>query len=325
VDLPAALLQSAQAQSGIVTRRQILAAGVPLRELRSALGQRFRMVLPGVVLLDPGLPNLDQRLIAAQLFAGPSAWLAGTTAAAFHGLPHLPSLDELRRVELLVPAPRRPREVSWVSIRRTHIVDERLVERGPLRISCRARSLVDAAAAAGPDRDVRAMIIATVQERLVRADDVLHWIEVRRPNGRLRLRAALDEAMAGVWSVPEGDLLRLLGSSGVLPKAMANPELQDDQGRRLTTPDVWIDDVALAVMVHSRQYHADALDWEETVEVDADLGAARVVVVPVTPASIARDPGGVLQRVERAYVEAARSGYRAAVTATPRTSFARAS
>ena len=43
---------------------------------------------------------------------------------------------------------------------------------------------------------------------------------------------------------------------------------------------------------------------------DADLGAARVVVVPVTHASIAREPGGVLQRVERAYVEAARSGYR---------------
>lgn len=104
VDLPAPLLKLAHAQSGIVTRRQILASGLPLRDLKSALGQRFRLVLPGVVLLDPGLPNLDQRLVAAQLYAGPNAWLAGTTAAAIHKLPHAPSLDELRRVEMLVPA-----------------------------------------------------------------------------------------------------------------------------------------------------------------------------------------------------------------------------
>lgn len=169
------------------------------------------------------------------------------------------------------------------------------------------------------------MTIAAVQQRLVRAGDVLHWIEVRRPNGRLRLRAALDEAMAGVWSVPEGDLLRLLGSSSVLPKVMANPELHDDQGRRLTTPDVWIDDVALGVMVHSRQYHAGALEWEATVESDGDLAAARVVVVPVTPGSIEREPVRVLERVERAYLEAARSGFRAAVAATPRASFCAAS
>lgn len=78
-------------------------------------------------------------------------------------------------------------------------------------------------------------------------------------------------------------------------------------------------------MVHSRQYHAGALDWEATVESDGDLGAARVVVVPVTPGSIEREPVRVLERVERAYLEAARSGFRAAVTATPRTAFARAS
>lgn len=325
MDLPESLLELAHGQSGVVTRRQILASGVPVQRLRAAVGQQVRMLLPGVVLLDPALPTVDQRFVAAQLFAGPDAWLAGPTAAAIHCLPHAPAVEDLRRVELLVPAPRRPRDVLWVSIRRTHLLDERLVERGCLRVSCKARSVVDAAAAAGADRDVRAMIIAAVQRRLVRADDVLHWIEARRPNGRLRLRAALHEAMAGVWSVPEGDLVRLLESSTILPPVMANPELRDECGRRLTTPDVWIDDVALAVMVHSRQFHADELDWEATVETDTDLATARVVVVPVTPTSIERQPRRVLERVEAAYIEAKRDGFRAPVTATPRLVFARAS
>jgi hypothetical protein len=131
--------------------------------------------------------------------------------------------------------------------------------------------------------------------------------------------------MAGVWSVPEGDLVRLLRTSRVLPEVMANPELTDDRGRRLTTPDVWIDDVALAVMVHSRQFHSDELDWEATVESDADLAAARVVVVPVTPASIERQPQRVLERIEGAYVQAKASRLRASVTATPRLVFAKAS
>lgn len=316
--LPDDLFAVAQEQSGVLTRRQVLGAGIPVEQLRSALGRTCRMVLPGVLLLGAGLPTLEQRLVAAQLYAGSDAWFAGPTAAALLELPNSPNLEVLRRIDMLVPAPRRPRDVSWLSIRRTHLLDERLVERGLLRISCRPRAVVDAAAAAASDREARALLIAAVQRRRVRPQDVQHWIEARRPNGRLRLRAALDEAMAGIWSVPEGDLVRLLETSTILPDVMANPELRDEQGRLLTTPDVWIDDVALAVMVHSREFHAGELDWEATVESDSDLATATVVVVPVTPGSIQRDPARVLDRVERTYVAARRSGYRAPVTATSR-------
>lgn len=325
MDLPEELVRLARAQSGVVTRRQILDNGVPVRELRSAMGHRWRVLLPGVVMLDAALPTLDQRLVAAQLFAGPDAWISGSTAAALLELPNADELEGLRRVDMLVPAPRRPRDIAWLSIRRTHLLDERLVERGPLRISCRARAVVDAAATAPTERAARALIIGAVQQRFVRPDDVLHWVEARRPNGRRRLRAALQEAMAGAWSVPEADLLRLLCSSTVLPEPMANPELRDEHGRRLTTPDIWLDDVALAVMVHSRQFHAGELDWEATVESHSDLTIAQVIVVSVTPGSIQRTPVRVLDRVEGAYVAARRNGRRAAVTATPRSIFAKAS
>lgn len=315
MDLPAALAERARRQDGVLTRRQLLRGGLEVSQLRRRLGRTYRLILPGVVLLDPGLPSDHQRRVGALLLAGPQSWLSGPTAASLHGLDvgHAEP-----RVHVLVPAPCRPRDIAWVSIRRTHLLDERLLQRGPLRISCAARAVVDAAAHAPSDDDARRIIIEAVQTRRVRLDDVFHWVEARRPNGRLRLRAAVEEAAAGAWSVPEADLLRLVATSRVLPPAWANPQLTAPDGCRLTTPDVWFDDVGMAVMVHSRRHHAGALDWEKTVEQDADLSAARVVVVGVTPAALARDPGRVLRRIERAYQSARSAGSRPQVVAVER-------
>ena len=207
--------------------------------------------------------------------------------------------------------------MGWLSIRRTHVWDERIVVKGAVRYSCLPRAVVDAAALL-PTDEARALVIDVVHRRLVRLDDIHHWIEARRPNGRLRLRRALLEAAAGAWSVPEAELARLVATSTVLPAALLNPELRDLEGRRLTTPDVWFDDVAMAVMVHSREFHAGVLDWDATVDRDGDLGSYRVVVLGVTPGAITRDPARVLRRIEAAYAIALGSGQRADVVATPR-------
>ena len=180
-------------------------------------------------------------------------------------------------------------------------VGRAIVTRGPLRLSCRARALVDAAAGCADPAAARALIIDAVQQRLVRLDDVAHWVEARSNHGRRRLRQALAEAAIGAWSVPEADLLRLVSGHGRLPEPWANPVLHDAAGRRLTTPDLWIDDVALGVMVHSRAFHSGVLDWEATVAADEDLRAAGIEVVAVTPASIATQPERVLARIDAAY------------------------
>jgi hypothetical protein len=317
-NLPAALRALTLEQRGVVNREQLLAAGVTPGELRWRLGRTWRVILPGVVLLEAGLPSIDQRLIGSLLFAGPASWLAGPTAAALHGVRGVPPLGASQRVYVQVPAPLRPRDVMWLSIRRTHLLDERLMDRGALRYSSRARAVVDAAAAAPSEADTRAIIIGAVQQGLVRGEDLAHWIEVRQTRGRRRLRSALDEAMSGVWSLAEGDLVTLLRSSPVLPEPMANPLLKDRHGKRLTTPDVWFDDVGLAVMVHSREFHEGPFQWEQTVESDSDLSALRIPVVGVTPASISRRPRRVMDRVENAYREALSNGFRPDVTATPR-------
>lgn len=150
-----------------------------LGELRWRLGRTWRAILPGVVLLEPGLPSIARRLVGALLYAGPTSWLGGLTAAALHGVRGVPPLQACQRIHVLVPAPLRPRHVMWVSIRRTHLLDERLIERGGLRYSCRSRA-VDAAAAAPLESDTRAIIIGAVQQGLVRGEDVAHWVETRQ-------------------------------------------------------------------------------------------------------------------------------------------------
>ena len=314
MELPDHLAALATSQWGVVTRRQLLDAGVSPAMIRWQTGRRWRSLLPGVILLSPLLPTRDQQLVAALLAAGPDKWLSGSTAAAWHGLT---TAGDTLPIHVMVPFPASSRQIAWVSIRATALTNELIVNRGPLRVSCRPRALVDAAAQAPDDTAARALIISAVQERLVRLDDVQHWLGVRRRNGTARLKAAVAEAASGAWSVPEAQLATILRGPGRFPQLMANPQLVDSLGRPLTTPDVWLDDVGVAVMVHSRRYHAEALDWDATVESDEDLREAGVEVVGVTPRAIDHRPDAVLARVVSAHGRAT-ARPRPAVYATPR-------
>ena len=166
----------AESQCGVVTRRQLLEAGVSRETLRWRVGRDWRLLLPGVYVLQTGLPTGQQRLVAAQLLAGEGAWLAGPTAAALHGIT---TCRLGMPVRVLVPAPRRSRRVAWVDIRSTTLLGEPVIPRGPLRVGCLSRAVVDAAAETADERGARALVIEAVQRRLVRLDDLEHWVDAR--------------------------------------------------------------------------------------------------------------------------------------------------
>lgn len=105
MELPDRVLQMAHHQRGVVTRRALLEARVSSPQIRWRLGRTWRLILPGVILLDWGLPDVEQRRVAALLYAGPRSWLSGLTAAALHGMVGTPQTE---RVDVLVPAPQRP-------------------------------------------------------------------------------------------------------------------------------------------------------------------------------------------------------------------------
>ena len=318
MQIPDEVRALAEAQSGVVSRAQLEAAGVPAGLIRWHSGRHWRSLLPGVLMLNTGAPTDLQRLVAAQLYAGPAGWLRGETALAVHG----GGPTGVRSpVQMFVPHPQRSRRVMWLSIAATRLTNERIFERGPLRISCRPRAVVDAAAEVADERQARAIIVGSIQERFVRLADVQHWVGVRRRNGSVRLTTALAEAATGAWSLPESDLARVLRRSPRLAGLWANPAVTTVDKVPLTTPDLWIDEVALAIMVHSRRFHSDVLDWDSTVLADRDLRDAGVEVVPLTPHVIANDADTCIEAV-LAGLDRATSRPRPPVIATPRDAWA---
>ncbi len=158
--LPDSTLVLAGSQHGVITRRQLREAGITRDTLRWRVGRDWRLLLPGVYVLQTGLPSERQRLVAAQLAGGEGAWLAGSTAAALHGLR---SCSVGVPIRVLVAAPKRSRRVAWVDIRSTTLTGEPVVDRDGLRVGCLARAVVDAAAETPDEGQARALVIEAAQ------------------------------------------------------------------------------------------------------------------------------------------------------------------
>lgn len=301
-------------QDNVITRAQLLDAGLSAATIRWNAGRGWRVVLPHVFTMSRERPTTRQQQIAALLWAGPGSVLSGATAARLHGVT---SADPLARVHVLVPAPRSSRSSAFADVRRSLLHDAAVVARGPLRLSSPARSAVDAARAARTQEARSAILIETVQRGIATLDDLSEWVHRLRPRDAAPLHAPLAEAASGAWSVPESELLDLVATSTVLPVAWANPVLTLSSGAALTTPDVWFDDVAMAVMVHSHRFHSQGDQWDDTVDRDGDLVAAGVVAAGVTPHRLRERPDAVLARLDRAYL-AAKARPRPDVRAIPR-------
>ncbi|WP_392542963.1 hypothetical protein [Oryzobacter telluris] len=285
-----------------MTRAQLLGNGVTKATIRWQAGRTWRVLLPCVYLVPRAEPSFRQRCMAAQLWAGPQSVLAGPTAARLHGIT---SISEAGTIHVLVPATHRAKRRGFADVRKSLLDDLSVIRRGSLRLSGPARAAVDAARLARTESDRSAILIEAVQRDLATVDDLAEWVFRLRTRDAASLHDALDAAASGAWSVPEAEVLTLVARSRLLSQAWANPTLHTEGGRRLVTPDVWFDDVALAVMVHSRKFHQDGDQWEDTVEKDSDLTAAGAVVVGITPLRMRRDPDATLRRVEAAYAVAA--------------------
>lgn len=299
MQIPQQLRDHLAHQDGLLTRRQVLAAGVSPAALRWQLSHGWTAVLPGVLAAFTGSLTSRQRLIAGQLLAGDEAVMSGLTAASWHGVLAAAGTP---LVWLQVPGRLRARRHGFVVVRRTSRPDPGAWDRGPLRIASPPRAVLDAARDARSAAQARAIVIEAVQRGITRCADLRHELETGAIRGSRIARVAVQEAEAGAWSVPEADLLGLLEHSTRLPTVMANPRLTTPQGQRLPTPDAWVDDVCLAIQVHSRTFHARDGDWDATVMTDGLLVEQGAAVLGVTPARIEADPAEVLARIEHAYL-----------------------
>jgi very-short-patch-repair endonuclease len=195
---------------GVVTRRQLLAAGVSRHEITERLrtGTLLREY-PGVYRVGHRAPSVEARYLAAVLACGEGALLSGRAAGHLWGL-----------IKGAAPAPevitRTERRVPGVTTRRSRTVQpaDATTCRG-IPITTVPLTLVALAAHLAPEDLARAC-----HEAGVRYDTTPHQVDevlLRRPNapGTRRLRAVLHGDTKVTLSKLEQRFLELLQDEGL--------------------------------------------------------------------------------------------------------------
>jgi hypothetical protein len=285
-------------QLGLLTRDQLYGAGITSGDISWAVSRNWQVIHPDVFATTTGYLAPRQRLIAAQLFAGPLSQIGSTTAALYFGLTSLLD-DGVRR--LYVPATMKSRDRPGVCVRRTRRPDQRPWLRGPLTFCSPARAVVDAARQLR-GQAVRALVFEAVQRRMVTVAQLAAEVEAGPVQGSAAVRAAVQEVSGGAWSLPESEFADALARSKILPRVMLNPVLETADGLTLPSPDGYIPEVALALQVHSRTHHLFEQDWEWTLRTDTLLGACGVPVMAFSPRTLRTETEQVVRAVERAYL-----------------------
>lgn len=302
-------------QDGVLTRAQALARlseGAVRHRLRS--GGRWLLLLPGVYLASTGVPTRRQQLRAALLYAGEQAVLASGTALEAYGLP--PARPD-SRVHVLVPHDRRPAQHRLVVVRRTTRNTGHVVRAG-LPVCPLPRAVVDACRRLRAERDVRALVAAAVQQRLLTVAGLTAELAAGESAGSALVRRVLEEVADGIRSAPEGELRALLARSTTLPPALWNCRLRH-LGGWLADPDAYFPDAGLVVESDSHAWHLSPQDWEATLARHSRMEATGLHVLHVSPQRQRRAPAAVLAEIEAAYLAALRSGPAPGITVDTRT------
>lgn len=216
IAVPAQLVEFADRQDGVATRRQLAAAGVGWDEVDAQLhALRWQSFGRNVIVLDNASLTASQRNWVAVLLPGKPCALAGLSAATAAGLQGF----EPEQVHVLVAHATHTGMPSWVKIhesRRFAVAD---IARGSLPPRTRAaRAVIDAATWSRWPRRACALLCAAVQQRLVTA----HQLEAElRAAGHVRhvqiMRDILGDIAGGGHTLAEIDLGPLARRAGLDP------------------------------------------------------------------------------------------------------------
>ncbi len=283
-------------QGGLITRSQALAAGLTEGALRRRVSPDgpWRVVLPAIYLAHNGDLTGGQREIAAVLYAGHGCVITGPAALLRMGV-RVPLSEP---VDVLIPATRRRLSTGFVQVHRTTRMPDSPWRLDGMLWAPPARAVADAARGGIAPREVRALVADAVQQGKCTVEQLAAELGAGPTQGSGALRAALEEVAAGVRSVAEGDLRKLI-IRGRLPEPMYNPRLFAGE-EFLAQPDAWWPDAGVACEVDSREWHLSPAGWERTQVRHARMSAHGILVLHYAPRRIRSDSAGVVSELRAA-------------------------
>lgn len=285
----AAIARIARGQRGLVTRHQMVSAGMSSAAIahRVALGRLHRMHR-GVYLVGHEIPPVLARELAAVLACGVGAVLSHRSAAALWSLPSAPQR------ELDVTTDQRGRSQRpglRVHRVRTLPAGDR-TRRHAVPVTTPARTLLDLSQVVGR-RELQRAFEEAAARRLVRAESLLAELERaagRRGSVALRTLIQRSAGPALTRSEAEARLLALVRAADLPP-----PETNVAVGRYEV--DLLWRAQALVVEVDGYAFHSSPAAFERDRLRDARLSAAGLRVTRVTWSQIVETPEALIARL----------------------------
>lgn len=272
------LRRTLASQRQVISRSQALACGIPHTTVNAWCrpGGRWQKLLPGVYSAVTGKPTLDQRQVAALLYAGTASVITGPTAMRLHRL-RSPGPDA---IDVLVPWTVKRQSIAFVRIHRTRRMPD-FYANGSIRFATAARAVADAARQFTALDDVRAVVAEAVQRRACTIGAIGLELDNGPSRDTIHLRTALEEVRDGIRSVAEARFRQRVQRSD-LPQPMYNAFLRAADGTDIGEVDAWWAEPGVSVEIDSQEYHFYRDGWLRT---DAKRG--RLLKAGIFPHNIA--------------------------------------
>jgi very-short-patch-repair endonuclease len=276
----------ARVQHGVVTRAQLLTAGVTRHQIASRLRTGALIgVHPGVYRAGHRASSVEAAYLAAVLACGKGALLSGRAAANLHGLlkgkPPAP--------EVICPTQRRIRGVLTHRARGGGMPDGIVLNRVP--VTSVPRTLVDVAGVLTEDELARACHEAGVRYRTTPAHVDAVLARHPRSPGAGKLRRVLHGDVHVTLSQLESRFLALLRRAG-LPLPVTN---KPAGGRRVDCR--WVEQ-RLTVELDSYRFHGSRHAWETDRQREREAYARGDDFRRFTHRDVFDQPGRMLRELE---------------------------
>jgi len=221
-------------------------------------GGKWAKLLPGVYTTVTGKVTVEQRQVAALLYAGPDSVITGPAAVRLHRL-RSPGPDT---IDVLVPWMVKRQSTNFVRIHRTRRMPA-CYRTGPIRFARPARAVADAAHGFTTLDDVRSVVAEAVQKQACSIAEIGLELEEGSSRDSVHLRAALAEVRDGIRSVAEARFRRRVQQSD-LPPPQYNVFLRAADGTDIGEADAWWADAGVSAEIDSQEYHFYRDGWLRT-------------------------------------------------------------
>ncbi len=293
--LPDALRQLAISQDGLLSRPQVLAAGLTRDAIAARLGSgRWQRMYPGVYAVFTGDRSRRAELWAAVLRAGPGAMLSYQSAAEVEGMGGVPGRPG-GLVHVTVPAPRHLRAVPGLAI---HRCGRAVQACHPTRMPPRTRieeTVLDLASSAASADEVFDWVCLACAGRLTTPARVRLAMAARpKLARRAEITDVLTEVVGGVHSGLELRYRRDVERPHDLPPAIR--QARAVIGRRVQYRDILYREFGVAVETDGRAAHPASAGRRDTAR-DNDAAAQGLVTLRYAWADVTCRPCGVAAQV----------------------------